>query len=194
MSKADLTKRALSEALSEQLKEKPFEQITVTDIARKAGLNRQTFYYHFHSLSDLATWQLRQEIQSAESVVASRDWDARLLYALNSLYTHRNIIDLSLRGMNSSTRAEVYDIVKGELGLVAMRLVDEALAGTDVSPADKALMARFYAAGFLEIVSAWIDDGIQEPPERLSRRLSRLLAGSIRGTREESNALLTNSS
>ena len=43
MSKADLTKRALSEALSEQLKEKPFEQITVTDIARKAGLNRQTF-------------------------------------------------------------------------------------------------------------------------------------------------------
>lgn len=96
--------------------------------------------------------------------------------------------------MNSSTRAEVNKIVKGEFNLVAIRLVDEALAGTDVSPADEALMARFYAAGFLEIVSAWIDDGMQETPERLSRRLSRLLVGSIRGARDESNALLTNSS
>lgn len=194
MTKDNHTKQALAAAFGKLLEHMPYDEITVEAVARTCGLTRQTFYYHFHSLSDLATWQLRQEIQSAESVVASRDWDAWLLYALNSLYTHRNIINLSLRGMNSSTRAEVYDIVKGELDLVAMRLVDEALAGTDVSPADKALMARFYTAGFLEIVSAWIDDGIQEPPERLSRRLSRLLAGSVRGTREESNALLTNSS
>jgi AcrR family transcriptional regulator len=63
MSKADLTKRALSEALSEQLKEKPFEQITVTDIARKAGLNRQTFYYHFRDLYDLIAFSVKQRIR-----------------------------------------------------------------------------------------------------------------------------------
>lgn len=188
MTKDNHTKQELAAAFEKLLQQMPYDEITVGAVARTCGLTRQTFYYHFHSLSDLAAWQLRQEIQSTETVVASRTWDTRLLYALDSLYAHRSIIDLSLGSINGSTRAEVYDIVKGELNLVAIRLVDEALTGGDVPPADKALMARFYTAGFLEIVRAWIDDGMQEPPERLSRRLNRLLEGSIRGTLNEGNA------
>lgn len=79
MSKADLTKRALSEALSEQLKEKPFEQITVTDIARKAGLNRQTFYYHFRDLYDLIVFP-----SSSASMPSFPTWKVRRTGSLTS--------------------------------------------------------------------------------------------------------------
>ena len=38
------------------LKEKPFNKITVNDIANKCDINRQTFYYHFQDIRDLIEW------------------------------------------------------------------------------------------------------------------------------------------
>ncbi len=41
------TRRLLAEALQSLLEEKPFEDITVLDIAARATVNRATFYAHF---------------------------------------------------------------------------------------------------------------------------------------------------
>ena len=93
MSKADLTKRALSEALSEQLKEKPFEQITVTDIARKAGLNRQTFYYHFRDLYDLIAFSVKQRIHAIlPDMESTEDWEFDLVTVLTALREERDSV------------------------------------------------------------------------------------------------------
>ena len=45
--------RLLKEAFMELLAEKPYESITVSDVARKADLNRGTFYAHFDNVDDL---------------------------------------------------------------------------------------------------------------------------------------------
>ena len=42
--------RLLKEAFMELLAEKPYESITVSDVARKADLNRGTFYAHFDNV------------------------------------------------------------------------------------------------------------------------------------------------
>ena len=42
-----LTEKAIKEAFGSLLDEKPFDRITVKDISSRAGINRQTFYYHF---------------------------------------------------------------------------------------------------------------------------------------------------
>ena len=41
------TYQMLGEALSELLKEKSFEDLTVLEICEKAGIHRATFYKHF---------------------------------------------------------------------------------------------------------------------------------------------------
>ena len=43
---------SLEEALLE-LKKKPFEYITVSEICKTAGVNRSTFYLHYENLGDL---------------------------------------------------------------------------------------------------------------------------------------------
>lgn len=43
----------LEEAFTSLLATKPYEKITVSDITRKADLNRGTFYAHFKSVDDL---------------------------------------------------------------------------------------------------------------------------------------------
>ncbi|MBO5937406.1 MAG: TetR/AcrR family transcriptional regulator [Clostridia bacterium] len=40
-------------ALISLLKEKPFEYITVSEICKKAGVNRSTFYLHYETIGDL---------------------------------------------------------------------------------------------------------------------------------------------
>lgn len=44
----------LLQAFWDYLGEKPFDKVTVADIVKRAGVNRNTFYYHFEDLSDLA--------------------------------------------------------------------------------------------------------------------------------------------
>ena len=50
---AQRSRRLLKEAFMELLAEKPYESITVSDVARKADLNRGTFYAHFDNVDDL---------------------------------------------------------------------------------------------------------------------------------------------
>ena len=62
MSKAT-TKFAIAFAFKELLLEKSINKITINDITEKCGINRQTFYYHFHTLSDLLKWCLKEDLK-----------------------------------------------------------------------------------------------------------------------------------
>ncbi|MCM1024690.1 MAG: TetR/AcrR family transcriptional regulator C-terminal domain-containing protein [Prevotella sp.] len=41
----------------------PFDKITVTMLSEDCGVNRQTFYYHFEDIFDLANWCFRNEAE-----------------------------------------------------------------------------------------------------------------------------------
>lgn len=49
------TQRRLAETLKIMMADTPLEDISVTSLAKKCGINRQTFYYHFHDVYDLLT-------------------------------------------------------------------------------------------------------------------------------------------
>lgn len=47
------TKAALTRALFELLGEKEHEKITITELARRADVDRKTFYLHYHSVEEV---------------------------------------------------------------------------------------------------------------------------------------------
>lgn len=53
------TRMALREAFGNLMHEKPFEQITVSDITERAMINRATFYAHFNDKYELFDYMLR---------------------------------------------------------------------------------------------------------------------------------------
>lgn len=57
---ANYTKKVLSITLQELMKEKPLNDITVQELVDQASMNRKTFYYHFHTLSDLLNGALKK--------------------------------------------------------------------------------------------------------------------------------------
>ena len=47
-----ITRQNIGEAILSLMRVKPFEEITVSDIAKKAHVSRMTFYHHFESKTD----------------------------------------------------------------------------------------------------------------------------------------------
>ena len=44
------TKKKLASALKQAMKKKPFGKITVSELIKTCGINRNTFYYHFEDI------------------------------------------------------------------------------------------------------------------------------------------------
>lgn len=56
MPKTSRTKLLLAQSLQQLMLTMPLEKISVNDIVEKAGVGRNTFYYHFADKYDLVTW------------------------------------------------------------------------------------------------------------------------------------------
>ena len=67
--KSDRTKDELAHALFDQLRTMPLSKISVKGVTQQAGVDRQTFYYHFTSMESLVEYiclnLLRTSFQSA---------------------------------------------------------------------------------------------------------------------------------
>ena len=50
---ANFTRRAIKEAFTSLLEERPLNDITVKDIVERCGINRNSFYYHYQDLPAL---------------------------------------------------------------------------------------------------------------------------------------------
>ena len=55
------TEKLLQDTFLALLKEKPFDELTITQLARAAMVDRTTFYAHYQSLYDLAAGLVDQE-------------------------------------------------------------------------------------------------------------------------------------
>lgn len=64
MIKKKTVKELLAESLEELLKSKPFEKITVNEIAENCGVGRRTFYYNFKDKYDIAAWLYLRQLNS----------------------------------------------------------------------------------------------------------------------------------
>jgi AcrR family transcriptional regulator len=67
----------LTENLLDLMEEKPYEEISIMDICKKADLSRQTFYNYFESKEELFRYLLRStydsKLNSLETIPTSKD-------------------------------------------------------------------------------------------------------------------------
>ena len=62
----------IKKAFVDLLQEKPFEKIRISEIARKAGIDRQTFYLHFVDKYDLLDKMNKEFLQVYKTILVER--------------------------------------------------------------------------------------------------------------------------
>lgn len=171
--RSDTRKALLSQALLDQLSASSADQISVSSITKACGLSRQSFYYHFHNLHELYAWTFHYVLLKIVQPVRDEGWQTQVQVLLASMYENKPLIERVTQGSGNPSMAE---LLKDEFGIHIMRAVEESAAGLDIPPRDRALIARFYTAGLVEIIKIWVDDGMRESPERLAHRLGIFIA------------------
>jgi AcrR family transcriptional regulator len=57
----DLANRHIADVFLSLIRQRPYQEITVTDIIGAAECSRRTYYYHFKDKQDLVIWIFRSE-------------------------------------------------------------------------------------------------------------------------------------
>lgn len=168
------TKKAIAYTFKDLLKEKFFNKITVNDIARKCDINRQTFYYHFKDIRDLIEWICIDEFGSIED--ECKKWEDKFLLIFKIMENEeifvKNIYhSVSVEVLRNNLYRLVYPIIYSE--------IIEKSKGKKLKQEDKKFITDFYKYSFVSIVLNWIENGMQENPELIVNKVSRLITGTI---------------
>ena len=137
------TEYRLAEALKNMMSEVPLDSISVTTLAKKCHVNRQTFYYHFHDIYDLLTLVfLNEEIPEAARCNTINE----LLRSIFGYYSkNRGFIDATL---NSAGKELFEEFCYNICYQTFLRFINNVQDNKKLHINDRKAVARFYALAY----------------------------------------------
>lgn len=174
---AELTKRALDNALKDVLKDKSFNRVTIKDITDACGVNRMTFYYHFEDMHDLIEWSLTENILKSFKVRHTYQvWKESLRKTFEAMLASRWYVSKIFHSKYYKVfEAYVYNITSS----IMLQIIDERAAGWDVTDKEKVFIADFYSFALAGVVLKWIGTDMNEEPQYMIDHLEFLIDGDI---------------
>ena len=167
------TKRLIAQSLKELSEEKPFDKISVGEIAARSNVNRQTFYYHFQDKYDLLKWIYNMQNLNFDN------WDQCLRGILESVRADRRFCINTIRHTEQEVTelflADTVHIFDAALDLLKNQSVEKEKTLRRVDPEEQNFIARFFAYGVCGILVEWIEKGMKEEPEVVAHRMRNLL-------------------
>ena len=176
--KPDITKKALADSLKELMSVKPINKIGVREVAEKCGLNRQTFYYHFHDIYELLEWTIDHDV-----VYAIRDQGSFLAGQEAGIYLLQYIKKnqpLSVSILNSVGRDSVRRFYYKDTYSICIRFLKENMEGIEYEEEDFQHLAHFYSISFASLLEDWVKNGMERSPEEVIHTLELIVSGTAR--------------
>lgn len=176
------TRAAIYQALIELIEEKGFEILTISDITRRANLNRSTFYLHFRDKSDLVL-QMEDEItQNFEKILIQdlvinfkdlEKMDAPIPVIVSMFtYFKENVrligAMLDLKG-ELSLQNQIIQVIQKNISLGFLMGIQSIRFEV---PAE--YLFSYMISAHLGVVQAWIKKGCIESPEEMATNLMKL--------------------
>lgn len=176
------TRDALGRILKDQLRTTPLDRITVSGLTSAAGINRQTFYYHFADVYDLAVWVFEQDVANHIMDHASYDQWAEGYRTL--LQYMRDNHDQILAVINSVDHRERDAFFLRQFRAMMSAIVTELQGDLVLSDEDRQFVIDHFAAIVLGHFLQWLVEGAKEDPNILVPKIEKVLRGTVRESLE----------
>lgn len=174
---SQITKRAIEASLKNLLLKKPFDKITINDIAEDCGISRMTFYYHFKDIYDLVEWACEED---AKKILEGKDdyktWTQGFLNLFEEVLKNKPFI---LNIYRSVGREQVENYLYKIVYDLLLNVVEEKAQGMTVRDEDKEFIADFYKYAFVGLMLDWVKNGMKEDPHKIVKKVEFLLSGSL---------------
>ncbi|WP_405344778.1 TetR/AcrR family transcriptional regulator [Ruminococcus sp.] len=176
------TKRAIKEAFAKLLTQKDINDVTISDIAEEAGINRKTFYNYYGGI-----YEVVGEIE--DDIVRLIDKEVTGIGFQNSLQSPYLIFEKLtkvintdtdffgyLLGMNAnvSLESKIADLLKSKFKMFVLQDVE-------ISELRLNLMTEFIISGMVAVYRRWFNSDRSEPIETISEEMKLLAFEGING-------------
>jgi AcrR family transcriptional regulator len=178
------SKQMIETALFELMKKKNYLQITVSEIADRAGVSRRTFYRLYegkeeiiHSYFDKLCREYCHESRELEEYHISQiaaDY-------FSFWYRYREVLLLLYQnGLEEFLYCEInhasLEVIKKRIGSKESEIA-----------AELQYFAAYSAGGFGNLLHRWIMDGMQEEPKEYALKTARAISKFIRPVKDQEN-------
>jgi len=174
------SKTALKETFLTILYQKPFDQITISEIVRKANYNRGTFYANFETkqrlldeiIEDILTEMMEQIRIPYKSIrkVNMQEIDTNKITLFTYFKENANLFKLLL---SDHIRVDFrYQMAKAIEQLFIEEYEYELEDGTDLSTK---WLYTYRAHGVAAVIFRWIEEDFIESPEYMSEQIVKLM-------------------
>ncbi len=182
LSESQITKNALAESLIQICQHKKFEKISIADMTKECGLNRQTFYYHFTDKYDLLEWIYQnQAFRFLVEETTLENWDQHILEMLAEMRKNSNFY--------RNTVSAYPQVLTRSFSKITQTLFQELFVRIDtenrISQSDRNFYCRFFSYGCSGVLTEWILNGFKDSPDVIAQQFFRfakdteLLASSL---------------
>jgi len=171
------TKKSIIDAFLQLLKEKNFNQISISDITRKAMIARPTFYLHYRNKREVLVEYLdilfAQYLEEIRPVLRQEDQyqlpaalfrqvrkNAPYLYSL----LHENAVVI--------IQDKLHQYIRDVFGLMLREQFGEQ--APDISQNVRDYIVAAVAGMVWAVILKWMDEGMQEQPEKMGKMLNTI--------------------
>lgn len=168
------TATIIDEAFLEILETKDITFITVTELCKKAGVNRSTFYLHYENLSDVLSECVENMMTRLRAYYPDITWeslkaegqdrlvtDELILPYLRFLKDHQRLFQSVIRNSSKLSLPEYYTKLFKDI-------FSPAMDNFQIQDWKRKYVSAFHIEGMVAIVKEWIEGGCEESPEEMS--------------------------
>lgn len=173
----NLTKKAITDSFMKLLNEHPFDKITVKDIVEDCGINRNTFYYHYHDIYELLEEILEAERKrAAEDSVNYESWQEAILQASSFAFENKRAL---YHVYNSLNRKQIEDYIRDITDLGIRTFVTYKAKDRRISEESMDLIVAFYKSTVVGLILQWLDGNMKKDAEATILQLGTLAEGTM---------------
>ena len=186
------TKKAIQEGILQLLGEKPIDDISITELARIAQINRKTFYNYYQNPYQVLDELENELVEEFVCTVNASDWDE--WYNGREFDFHK--IFLSITRCVQENRDTYHYLLKlGKTSDIMIKIenrlkveaVEYFSKYLDLGKEMITMMMEYVISGMFAVYRKWFSDGQQVPADEVAKKIGVMSLGGVNALLESYN-------
>ncbi len=166
----------IDDAFVALMQRRAYSGIRVSDITKKSGVGRATFYAHYQSKHEL----LRSQIRRIVVPMLREQPQAAHLFDCTMLFVHISQAQFAFRSL-----------MTGSSRIIAERIIQDCLEERVLSTltrnwttAAESVTPRFVATSLVTLIAWWIENGLRSSPTEMQDVYQTLVGGGLQAVQK----------
>lgn len=169
------TKRYIKEALTLLLRDKGFEDITISDITRKAGINRGTFYLHYQDKYDMMASLKEEILEQLYRILIKGNFETDFYHIMNQTFSYLKDDFEFIQAISKTSFVNFPKTIKDFVANFLLEFPQSKILITEHYGVPYEYAIQVYLASIESLISYWVATGGKESPAEMTEIISKVL-------------------